>query len=494
MKNLNNKPGGVVKTMDYLKALKRGCFILWLSILCVNVQAQEFDITSITPAEGSPGQVIDVVVIGTEFLFETEFYFGDDITVTNSVYVSTTQINLTLSIDASAPLGLRDVIATRLNGDGGILVENAFNVIKGNSPSVGAGLADTTLITTGAALVDGEVWIWGFRGSAQQGNGVTVVAMNAPPAKVESLGDRITQLVGGAYHLLALDKNGDVYGWGQSIYGETGCPQTYVNIPCKVISDAVQIAAGEYISVALDKSGQVWTWGHNLYGQLGNGGTRNSSIPVQVYLNGEKARLIGGAYEGGFAVTEEGHVWGWGDNEASGLGIQGPNYGVQRIIRSPVHIPNLDKYAADIVHIAGGNGWGEALLNDGRVIGWGLRSALGLGVRTEALSSPEPVVIMDKVVKLFARYVGSMALTEDGYIYTWGQTSGSAFPMIYGHNTTLHWLPFKPTQIGGAKENLYYLTADRKLYGVGYNDLFKLDQSRCCGPWIEWPGSEITLK
>jgi len=355
------------------------------------------------------------------------------------------------------------------------------------------GLSHTTLITTGAAILDGDVWVWGFRGSAQQGNGVRVVAEKRPPAKVQSLSN-VVQLTGGAYHLIALDDKGDIYGWGQSGYGETGCAGAYVATPCKVMGNGVQIAAGEYFTVALDSNGQVWTWGHNLYGQLGNGDNRNSRLPVAVRLNGEKARLIGGAYEGAFAVTEEGHVWAWGDNEASGLGFKGTSYGVQKIIRTPTRVPNLEPYAGSMVYIAGGNGWGEALLSDGRVIGWGLRASLGVGVRATGISSPEPVVIMDGVVQLFARYVGSMALTDSGELFTWGQTGGSAFPMIYGDNVTLRWPPFKPVVIGGGKEHVFYLTEESRLYGVGYNDLYKLDQGRCCGPNIDWPGMEIRLQ
>ena len=357
----------------------------------------------------------------------------------------------------------------------------------------GADLTAAYAITTGAVIKNGDVWVWGFRGSAQQGNDTRVVANNAAPAKVRSL-SHIVQLTGGAYHLIALDENGDVYGWGQSGYGETGCQGSYVATPCKVLGDVVQISAGEYFSIALDNNGQVWTWGHNTYGQLGDGGNRNSNAPVSVHLNGEKARLIGGAYEGAFAVTEEGHVWAWGDNEASGLGFQGPNYGVQRIVRTPTRVLNLDQYADRIVYIGGGNGWGEALLNDGEVIGWGVHAALGVGARTTSVTSPEPVTIMDNVVNLVTRYVGTMALTADGQMFTWGQTGGSAFPMIYGHWPSMHWMPDAPARIGAGKEHIFYQTQDGKLYGIGYNDLYKLDQSKCCSPNIDWPGSEIRLQ
>lgn len=244
--------------------------------------------------------------------------------------------------------------------------------------------------------------------------------------------------------------------------------------------------------MALDASGRVWTWGHNLYGQLGDSTSRNSKTPVLVNLHNETARLVGAAHEGCFAVTKEGHVWAWGDNEASGLGINGPNYGVQKIIRTPTHIKNLDQYADKIVYIAGGNGWGEALLDDGTVIGWGLKAALGVGISSTSKSDAKPIVIMAGVQQLFARYVGSFALTQDGKLYTWGQTAGSAFKMIYGDTITLRQGVNSPiSRIGGSKESLYYETTDGKLYGVGYNDLYKLNQQVLGAPNVQWPGCEI---
>lgn len=358
-------------------------------------------------------------------------------------------------------------------------------------------MAQGGLLTTGSAIKEGNVWVWGFRGSSQQGNGTMVVSSNKAPAKVNSL-TNIIGLTGGAYHLIALDNDGNVYGWGQSGYGETGCKPTqsiYVSTPCNVIKNIVQIGAGEYFSVALDVDGKVWTWGHNLYGQLGNGGNKNSQTPIAVDLNGEKARLIGGAYEGAFAVTEEGHVWAWGDNEASGLGFQGSIYGVQKIIRTPTRVPKLDQYADRMTYIAGGNGWGEALLDDGTVIGWGLHAALGQGTTKTNISSPEPVVVMKNVAQLYARYVGSIALTEDGKIYTWGQTGGSAFPMIYGASPTLRTPHANDpvVSVGGGKEHVFYQTESGAMYGVGYNDLYKIDQTKCCAPIINWPGKGVTI-
>lgn len=384
------------------------------------------------------------------------------------------------------------VKTTQLNSD---QVLFNFYAKKPGPSRVYTDMVQGALLTTGTAVKEGNVWVWGFRGSSQQGNGKASVPSNAAPAKVNSLSN-IVGLTGGAYHLIALDDKGNVYGWGQNGYGQTGCASTDVkNVPCKVLANAVQLGAGEYFSMALDAEGQVWTWGYNNYGQLGSGDKKNSKVPIAVNLNGEKTRLIGAAYEGGFAVTNEGHVWAWGDNEASGLGFQGPKYGYQQIITTPTRVPNLEPYADRITYIAGGNGWGEALLNDGSVIGWGVHASLGQGMLDTDVSSPEPVQVFNNVKQLYARYIGSIALTNDGKIYTWGQTKGSSFQMIYGASPTLR-TPYNNepvVAVGGGKENVYYQTANGAMYGVGYNDLYKIDQTTCCAPNVDWPGKGIII-
>jgi alpha-tubulin suppressor-like RCC1 family protein len=127
-------------------------------------------------------------------------------------------------------------------------------------------------------------------------------------------------------------------------------------------------------------------------------------------------------------------------------------------------------------------------------IGWGLHASLGQGTTKTSISSPEPVVVLRNVERLFARYVGSFALTRDGRLYTWGQTGGSAFKMIYGEFPTERTPQGKVVEIGGGKEHLFYKTEEGKVYGVGYNDLYKLNQDKCCAPNVDWPGSEIRIK
>lgn len=451
----------------------------------------KFTITSLVPSEGLRGEYVTVEVTGIDFDIKTMFDFGQGIVVLD-VFVAmndSTRAVVELYIEDTAILGPRDV--TGVPGVGGevpYVARSAFTVVD-RAAAVGKPTA-TLLEKTGVHISNGDVYVWGWRGYGLQGNGTKDVGSINMPARVFSLSN-ITEISGGVKHLLALNNNGEVYGWGYNANGQTGCTSTpgashAVTTPCKVsIFGAVtQIAAGEHFSMALTTSGQVYAWGDNSSGQLGRTNTSSTygGIPMPVYLFGETARLIGASYKGGFAVTNQGHVWAWGRNTDKGLGL--PNTSVYS---TPTRVTYVEPYAQDIVYISGGERWGEALLSNGRVIGWGNRTYLGVGYTG---TTDMPVVITTDVMRLFARYEGSVALKNDGYAYTWG--SGSYSNSLYGRAPVLRNAMHTPIAIGGGKQHIFYESSDDRLYGTGYNGEYKLNQN-VLGGEVQWPGFLIWM-
>jgi Regulator of chromosome condensation (RCC1) repeat len=422
-------------------------------------------------------------------------------------------------------------------------------------------------ITTGAVLdADGQVWVWGFRNAGISGLPTPTHAYSNSNAinRIQlPAGSRVTQLVSGAYHFLALTDDGRVFGWGQSGYGEVGCRNSvndpYVRPPClvpfpglKAGDKIVKVAAGEYTSLAMTEQGDVYTWGHDLYGQAGRGDgvvsdasgpIRNPShpsysngkrvpvnnasmqfVPYKVNLGGERAVVSGAWYEGAMAVTVNAagayHVWGWGDNEAAGLGVPytcgKPLRGVQCVVRTPARANgNLESLAPRITALYGGNAFGTAVLapdpgaSGGKLVGWGQLAALGWGVKangqpgdtTAVTTVPLWMPLKDPVTgaehlatSFFSRYVGNVAIGTDNRLWVWGQGGGSAFPQIYparptphgtadsfpsdtGLNTALRSDQPGATLvgIGSTKEVVYYQMSDGSAFGVGYASVDSLN-------------------
>lgn len=400
----------------------------------------------------------------------------------------------------------------------------------------------TTLVDTGVGIdAEGKIWVWGFRGSGQQGNGNLAVSSGSSPAPVNIYSNgkpaKMTKVTGGIYHLLALDENGDAWAWGYNRDGEGGAEvcgrASHSAIPCKVMSNVVDIVAGEYTSAMLTTDGEIYFLGHCGYSQCGNGSSPTKvTIPMKVNLAGEKAVVLGGGYEGTLAVTVnavgEYSAWGFGDNEGCGLGATqyvpggtgpiGPrqaangsysqcHHGVQDfkgLTAWPYRIKGLKKYASQIKYLAGGQGWGAALLRDGRVIGWGTNYYLGKGW-TNYVTAPhtnldvsEPVVVFSNVAELQVRFIGGALLTNDNKLYTFG---GAEQYHVYGKNLTLRATNVASFSVG--KEHLFYNDMDGKLFGVGYcagnkflsngcatHPLYAMDPGS--GTYgIRWPGVEL---
>ena len=148
---------------------------------------------------------------------------------------------------------------------------------------------------------DGYVWAWGDNSEGQLGRGPSGPPYSPTPLKVVAGGQGGTDLhdivavSAGNYHVLALDKNGNVWAWGDNILGQLGngdLPNDS-KVPVRVkknvsgvvtdLTDIVTIDAGFYHSLAVDVEDNVWVWGANASGQLGLGNKQNKeyATPMQ---------------------------------------------------------------------------------------------------------------------------------------------------------------------------------------------------------------------
>jgi alpha-tubulin suppressor-like RCC1 family protein len=302
-----------------------------------------------------------------------------------------------------------------------------------------------------------------------------------------------------AYHSIAVDENGKVYTWGSNHYGQLGNnTTTQSNVPIDISSygalygkTIAKVAVGLEHSIAVDNSGIVYTWGINDKGQLGDGTTVNKNTPHTVntsgVLSGKTITQVAAGENFCLAVDNAGKVYSWGYNNYGQLGNGNTS---QSTVPVDVYSSGVleDK---TITQVAGGTFNSMALGNDGKVYTWGYNyyGQLGNGSNT---NSNEPVAVVTTgvlsgktIIQIAAGEHHCVALGSDGKVYTWGYNYYGQ--LGNGSNTnsnepvavvTTGVLSGKTIiQIAAGEHHCVALGSDGKVYTWGKNDSGQLGDS-----------------
>jgi RHS repeat-associated protein len=208
---------------------------------------------------------------------------------------------------------------------------------------------------------DGSVWSWGYNAVGQLGDWTTTD--RAMPVQVQGLPANIVAIAAGAYHSLALDSGGNLYGWGYNNEGELGLGNNFSMLNPQYITNGVAaIGAGQFHSLYVRTDGTVWGTGANNLGQLGNNTVNTTLTPVQVSGLTNAASVAAG-YNFSAALASNGVVWSWGDNSSKNLGVTN-TYSFSAV---PVQVTLV----TGIAGLASQGSHSVVVLTNGTVRGWG---------------------------------------------------------------------------------------------------------------------------
>ncbi|MEV4255092.1 Ig-like domain repeat protein [Spirillospora sp. NPDC049652] len=274
-----------------------------------------------------------------------------------------------------------------------------------------------------ALTTDGRLLAWGANLYGQLGDGTDITRIT--PVFVELPdGVTITQVSAGRYHNLAVTSEGRLLAWGNNEYGQLGDGTTtqrdtpvYVELPDGVT--VTRVAGGEQHSLAVTSDGRVLAWGRNYYGTLGNGTTTPRTTPGYVNLpDGVTVDQVAASTTHSAAVTSDGRVLTWGNNENGQLGD-----GTLTQRNSPVFA--LVPEGVRITQAATGYTHTLALTSDGRVLSWGGNTygQLGIGSTAGPETTPVEVELPDgvTVTQVACGWAHSVALSSDGRVLAWGR-------------------------------------------------------------------------
>lgn len=192
---------------------------------------------------------------------------------------------------------------------------------------------------------------------------------------------RFRALAAGVNHALAIDTDGAVWAWGDDARGQlgTGSGPLTANAPTAVTLEAGVVissvdAEGNF-SVALDTDGVIWTWGANDDGQLGIGSLVDAATPARVAMpNGVTFTAVAAGARHVVALDQNGALWAWGENFEGQIGN---GDGAGGAVAVPVRA--LAPGGVRFISVAAANLHSLAIDEDGNVYTWGSNSEGQLG-------------------------------------------------------------------------------------------------------------------
>lgn len=271
---------------------------------------------------------------------------------------------------------------------------------------------------TCALRIPGAPHCWGHAADGQLGNGETYPSLTLP-TPVVGLTDAV-DLAAGDRHTCSLHPDGRVSCWGSNTSGEIARPHLSLvqsDVPLEVpgLSDVVQLSAGNHVTCARRAPGDVWCWGDNIYGQLGDAGLEESvSTPTPIPGVTDVVDLAVGSHHV-CAVQRGGRVLCWGRNYDGQLGD-----GQSGVLSSPVTaVVGLE----DAVQLAAGFSQTCARRAGGQVVCWGMVGGyLGNGIAGGS-TTPVEVVGLGDAVDVASEGSNMCAVRVGGQVVCWGQSS-----------------------------------------------------------------------
>lgn len=271
---------------------------------------------------------------------------------------------------------------------------------------------------------------------------------------------------------LAIDENGNLWSWGYNRYGQLGNGTTSRSkkLPYQITQNIEfnQISAGENHCLALDNEGNIWSWGLNSFGQLGNGTTTAVYKPTKITIDGDvKFVQISAGMTHSLAIDESGNLWSWGDNGNGQLGGE---------TTSSVTVPKkVEVENTKFKEISAGSS--TTLLidtnNDLWVCGYNYHGELGDGTTGVSKVQLKKIASDGKFMKISETQSYALAIDIDGNVWSWGSNSngglgnGTYTDVLIPTKVNIENVKFKEISAGGS-ENGFALDVDGKIWSWNY--------------------------
>lgn len=232
---------------------------------------------------------------------------------------------------------------------------------------------------------------------------------------------------GAGNEALIILNNDDVYGLGFNGNGSLGVGDAEstlepkrIDVLCKKEIADIAYGMGPHILIVTGE-GDLYSWGHGGYGQLGHSeGDKCTPVMVIMPTPTKVCKVACGSYHS-LAITVDGELYSWGSNNCGQLGNGPNNQPTPRRITG--HLVSANK---KVVSMSCGQSFSIALTEDGELYSWGYNGngQLGLGSSSNQQSPQRVNGLQGKFIKKIACGMAHvLALTDTGTLYSWGANS-----------------------------------------------------------------------
>jgi len=291
---------------------------------------------------------------------------------------------------------------------------------------------------------DGQLWAWGQNSFGRTGLGINS-GNTLVPTRVGTASNWAS-VSAGIWHSLAVTTDGQLWAWGDNMFGEIGLNIEGGNslVPTRVgtASNWASVSAGNRFSLAVTTNGQLWAWGHNHSGQTGLNlpGIHSVLTPTRVGTASNWASVSASCGAHSLAVTTDGQLWAWGlgNSGQTGLNIEGGG----TVTLVPTRVGTATNWAS----VSAGSFHSLAVTADGQLWSWGANTngETGLNIQGNTVV-PTRVGVASNWASVSAGSWHSLAVTVDGQLWAWGSNdNGKTGLNIEGGNTLI------PTRVGTA--------------------------------------------
>lgn len=324
-----------------------------------------------------------------------------------------------------------------------------------------------------AQKTDGSLIVWGSGIVGALGNGEP--GFDEPSPIPLATGTNWLLLQSGKTNTFAIRNDHTLWGTGNNTYGALGIGNNNAIYDWTQIGTATnwaKVAGGSYFTIALKTNGTLWGWGENNDYQMGNNVCcGNQLTPIQIGTDTDWKEIDASTFvSAGFAIKNNGTLWGWGSN-ASGILCAGGS-----VPNRP--IPAQLNPDTDWKSVSAGGEHILALKTNNTLWSWGAYQYGQLGRDYTGTVGVPTQVGTSTWKQVTAGMSLSFGIKTDGTLWAWGKND---LGQLGNGNTTNQ---FAPVQLGtatnwesvscGGYDFAIALKTDGSLWTWGQNDFGQL--------------------